>query len=313
MSTPVFARAAAVAAAVAACLLISTPAQAAPFPLDEGDTLYTVACDELNLAIFTLDPLTGAGTAVGAGSADDAYSCGYDPEWNYANSTAYTIAYGNGYALGTVDLASGVTTILAPITGATNYADSFAIDLDGIGYITNFQTLYTIDLTSGVTTLVGTIAGLDDYNFALATDPTTGSIYLLQQDGVLFLLDESALTASLVGTFPVANDPVYHTWGMTFDSAGTAWVITDQAGTDGSEPGLWSADIDNFDAPEFSGTTSFYTFTIFNVPGDAPAPAPAPALADTGLDAGTLIGSALALLAAGAVLIGMRRSTRRAA
>lgn len=308
-------------AVVLAAVAAAAPAHAAPPALPAGDALYTIECDSTfePLQLFSLDAQTAIATPVGAGLATSEEYCSYDPAWDPTTGAAYGLlsVFSTEYTLGLVryDLATGVPTLIGPVVDGSDTRvteGSLTIGLDGTAYYLTYDfDLYTMDLATGVVTSVGTVSGLDDDVWALATDPVSGEVYGLQQDGVLFLLDTVGATATSVGTvqFP---DGVDYWYGLTIDSAGTAWLMSYPSNDEGADSGLWSTPLASPGPVEFSGIlattdTDFYSFVLFSTWGGSE---PQPQLAATGLDVAPLAAGAALLALLGALLVVRRRPAR---
>lgn len=296
-------------------LALAAPAHAAPPALPDGDQLVASTCnnDFPDLTLLDVNPATGASTELA--STEDGY-CGYQGAWDRVTESFYFIAWDSSISvLLSYDPATGdVTQIGDVVDGATNpnpYA--LVIDLDGNAYFNWGTELYSIDLTSGEAADLGELAALDGFGYGFSVDPTTGALYLLQEDGELFLIDPLTVTATPVATWTFSATGNF-TWGLAIDRAGTAWVV-ESPGVDDAYSALYSTPLATFGAaPEFSGNllaseASYDGWWVALIPGDEPAPAPAPApqLAATGIDATPMIAIAGMLGLAGLVLVASRR------
>lgn len=311
------ASAAALLATIALIGLGAAPANAAPPALPAGDALYTVDCSSATLQFYTLDSATASATPIGTGNAEA--FCGWDMAWDPTTDTAYTYVQNNDNTteLYSADLVTGGSTLVGEITFNDDnlYVESLAIGLDGVAYVASEGSLYVLDLSTGALALAGVVDGLPSESYGASVDPSTGDLYFLHEGGDLFLVDPTALTATLVGHFDF-EAPTFATYGLAIDSAGVAWVMT-YAGSVGN---LWSATLADFGGTEeFSGVVTnsvtdeaFYTFSLLLVPGE-PAPAPAPALADTGFDSAPLLAGGILLAGLGALLVARGRRTERSA
>lgn len=318
---------AAAASAAALVFAVALPAQAAPPPLPSGDALYTVPCwsTEQGLQLHELDAATGAATAVGD-AALVGTGCSYDLSWNPIDGLAYglteymTVDSLPSQFLYSVDVVTGEITIIGRYVteGGTNGPyGSLVIGLDGTAYaVGESGLLATVDLATGEVTLVGTIPGMDTSDYwGSAVDPSTGLFYAIGILGQLLRFDPVDLTSELVGTVPHPTGVAYQ-YGLTIDSAGTAWIVSSPAGEqDPSAPSaLWSTPLSSPGAPELSGSfittgdspITFYSFEIFGTW----SPPVEPQLAATGVDASSglaFAAGALGVVAAGVLLLASRR------
>ena len=298
---------------------LAIPAQAAAPALPGTDHLFNASCDGNPITLFELDSATGVGTEVG--SSDPEFTCGYGAAWDVTSQTLFGISRdGSDSDLVTFDLGTGAATYIGTMVDETDtlvFADSMVIDLEGNAYIVSDNRLYSLALDTAEVTFLGVLSAVDDYSYGFAVDPSTGILYLLQEDGVLLTVDPLEVTATYVATWtftPGSN----RTYGLAIDNAGTAWVV--EYPGDENYTALWSTPLASFGvAPELSGdivdaaTESDYegwwVALVWSEP--APAPAPEPVLAATGFDAAPLALGGLLLAAAGAVLVA-RRSRRTA-
>jgi LPXTG-motif cell wall-anchored protein len=191
------------------------------------------------------------------------------------------------------------------------------IGLDGKAYFNYYDQLYSLDLLTAKATLLGTLDAVESPAYGFSVDPTTGKLYLLAESGELFVIDPVAVTATLVGTWPVSEGAQY-SYGISIDHAGTAWVV-EYPGEE-SYSALWSTPLATFGVdPQRSGNIlsaegddpTMWWVALTYAAAPAPAPAPEPVLAATGFDAAPLALGGLLLAAAGIVLVGRR--SRRAA
>ena len=102
--------------------------------------------------LFEIDKATGAATQIGASGLTSFLNLGYDPVANimYAGASSTDSTY-------TVDLATGVLTLVGPLNGPTN-PHGWAYNTDNnTMYISDSGTdaLYTLDTATGAAILVG--------------------------------------------------------------------------------------------------------------------------------------------------------------
>ncbi len=305
----------------------AAPALAAPPPLPSGDALYTVPCWETDdgLQLMSIDAVSGAATPVGAAELVGT-GCSYDLSWNPVDGLAYglsdfmSVDSVSTQFLYSVDVITGEITIIGPyVTAADGLGPigSFVIGLDGTAYgVGESGLLATIDLATGEATMVGTIAGMGSSDYwGSAVDPNTGLFYAIGISGDLLRFDPVALTSEVVGTVPRPAGVAFQ-YGLTIDSAGTAWIVSSPAGEQdpSAASALWSTPLASPGAPELSGSfitttdtpITFYSFEIFSTWSP-----PAPQLAATGSEASALVAVGalgFGLLAAGSLALVRRRA-----
>lgn len=310
------ARPLAVVTAVAALtLLAASPASAAPPALPDGWQLVTINCSDVSdgpAKIMTVDSATGASSPIATAPAGAV--CGYTGAWDRTTDTAYFTAWDSTTALLAYDPATGTVTKVADLSGDSTFAYAMTIDLDGNAYVVYNGDLFSLDLTTGVVTFLAELLEPDPNAYAFAVDPRTGDLYLLDEDGDLYLIDPAQAPGTGVDTyvaswtFPEGGED---TWGLTIDDNGTAWV-TDTS-SDVGYVSLFSVPLDTFGTatPEFSGElllngefVDAWWVTVM------PALPPQPQLAATGLEVTTgMAVGALALVAGfGVVLLARRRT-----
>lgn len=299
---------------------LAIPAHAAPPALPDGDHLVTASCNDTEVTFHTVDAQTGAVTAVGAGN--EGYECAYQGAWDATTQTFFATIWDseNDSRLVVFDTTTGGLTEVGPVVDEADEpvnVYSMVIGLDGKAYFNNYDQLYSLDLLTAKATLLGTLDAVDSPAYGFSVDPTTGKLYLLAESGDLFVIDPVAVTATLVGTWPVSEGAQY-SYGISIDHAGTAWVV-EYPGEE-SYSALWSTPLATFGVdPQRSGNIvsaegddpTMWWVALTYAAAPAPAPAPEPVLAATGFDAAPLALGGLLLAAAGIVLVGRR--SRRAA
>ncbi|MDO7881295.1 hypothetical protein [Antiquaquibacter soli] len=298
----------------AALTFAAAPAHAAAPALPAGESLLAASCTEDYPAaeVFRVDPATGVSTAIGTGSFD--FVCSYQGAWDRTTSTYYGSVWDSGTSeLVTWNLETGVPTKVADILVGDAPVNPYAlvIDLEGNAYFNSGVNLYSLDLATGAATLLGPLAALTDDGYGFSVDPSTGDLYLLQENGDLFLVDPVAVTATYVASWTFSTEGT-NTWGLAIDSAGTAWVV--EYPGDDNYTALWSTPLATFGVdPQLSGNIvdaatgeDFSGWWVALVPAAAP-----PALAATGFDATPIAVAGGMLALAGLVLVASRR--RRAA
>ncbi len=110
-----------------------------------------------------------------------------------------------------------------------NYALGFDASGSTLYAMDTVSELGTIDVSTGAYTLLGSVSGiLSNHNvLGLATDPTTGTIYIVSSNGfsgssALYTLNPGALSATLVGSQSAAKYLVE----LASDLAGTLYTVS---------------------------------------------------------------------------------------
>lgn len=312
----------AAAATLGMLALGTSAASAAPRPLPEGDTLYALPCnyysadvaDLPTLQLLDVDTTTAAATAIGTGTEIADVDCAGQGAWDATTNTAYAIAYswgvGGDALLIKVDLATGVSTVVAPFTDAEGETDVYSIAIDAEGNaFASYDGLYSLDLDTAKITYVGGSVS----NYGLAFDPTSGVLHTLNSSGILSTVDTVSGATNPLGDIT----DVGSTYSLAIDSAGVVWFGIDVSlPGDGYEVIIASVDSADLTSFEESGTLTVGEVAPFQealliAPDVAPAPAPEPVLAATGsgVDTSLLIGAGIL----GLVGIGLVARRRRAA
>ena len=144
--------------------IFSTKIAAPPVPLalvHDGQRLLSVNVrpGKPGPELFQYYPATGQVRAIGLlGVSWDSWDVAYNPQDGFLYSIANPKSQQTNN-LYRIDPQTGVATLLFPLTGATTFAQGFAIDSMGFGYIgCRADALCTIDLASGSTTFLGSLA-----------------------------------------------------------------------------------------------------------------------------------------------------------
>ena len=310
------------AGVAAALVLAGAPAAnaAPPIALPPGQTLYAIDCDDAAPQLWSLAP-NGAGTPIGG--AGTGFDCAGGGQVNPVTGIAYLIYYGTTTtALATVNLTTGSITMIADITGDSTDAWQLFITNSGDAFMVVGTTLYSISLTTAVTTTIGLILPAD--GGAVGYNPLNDTIYAFDSSNNVgvYTIDRTtgaATDTGLTGIWPTANclnggTDVGTPNGVSFDSAGFAWVQSDSC-----DSNIMTVDLTTgtaamvgelFDATGTRYATApngFYSSTFIIGPSAVVAPAAAPGLAATGIDATAAsiaagIGAVAALIGAALVL-----------
>lgn len=310
-------RSAVVTAAVAFGLIaVASPAQAAPPAIPDGERLVAASClgpQYPDVTLLEVDSATGASTALGSDTVNGNF-CGYQGAWDRVTGDYYFTTWDSPESvLLSWDPVTGVITEIGAIAEEEVSLNPYAlvIDLEGNAYFNYFNDLYSLDLETAEAILLGELTAVTTSAWGFSVDPVTGELYLLEEDGDLFLVDPDAVTATYVASWPLSEDAQY-TYGLAIDSAGTAWVV-ESPGADDNYSALWSTPLVSFgDTVERSGNivdaatgVGFSGWWVSLIPA-AVAP-PAPQLAATGVAATPAIAAAAVLGLGGILLLARRR------
>ncbi len=169
-----------------------------------GGQVYGYLYDSNGLAndFFIMDPETFSVAYPGtnANNVSGILGMAYD----HANDVMYGISGGDTRQLCTIDLATGVPTVVAAVTGMTTPL-TFAISTEGVAYSIEYQTgdLYTIDLETAVATRVGATGVGCAYVQSMCFDHVTGQLFWAQiLDGSthgLYVINPETAQASFLG------------------------------------------------------------------------------------------------------------------
>jgi len=190
------------------------------------DTAYGLDLRNSLFISHTLNNFPGQ-TVIGS-NADQLFAVDFDE----TATTLYAVSFATG-ELGTLDLATGVFSAIAAVSGvpAGDNVSGMTIAADGTAYISGLgaagMTLYTIDLTSAVATPIGS-----DPNRGLMIDIAInceGDMYGHDiSDDSIYTIDTATGLATLVGPTGVNSN---FAQGMDFDSSdGTLYAWTYQGG-----------------------------------------------------------------------------------
>lgn len=294
-------------AVAALVLLTASPASAAARSIPATDAMYIVSCDDVGGStevLFSVDSATGATTQIGGGIGQVS-GCAGQPAWDATTNRAYYFDFFPDPTLNTIDLATGVTTPIAPFfLGVTpTDIDAIAIGVDGTAYALGNGTLYKLDLATAE--LSDPLPSKSDV-WGFAVDPTTGAFYAVTDLAEVYSID----VATGVPTFldQLAFLPSLSSLSLQIDSAGTFWYLNSLDPTT-----VWSSDGSTFaGTEELSGPTDL-AGTTENVFSEALliAPNTVPALAETGVDSTPALllgtGAALTLMLGAALVVTHRR------
>lgn len=311
---------AAASAIILVILSAAAPAQGATLP--EGQTLTVV--DDVGLVTYTADPATAALTPVGSSPvAEDQIIMGIDVDdtgHGYLITTSGRQGLTDQGDIHSFDANTGAVGPAVPLVFAGTEAEplrgSFSLDLDTNGTLWTsgfrggdfgYPFIGTVDPDSGVVEVRYQRGGPYEYLAAIASDPTTGSLWVF---GTLPGLGNTAAildpTSGELGPVVELTLPI---WGADFTSDGrlfgTTWssedVVPSLVTVD-----LASGEVDVIAAYPLDGDP----INTFHQPAITVWGA-APALAATGVDVLPLaLGTALLFLA-GAAAILTRRIERR--
>jgi hypothetical protein len=314
-----------VPATVGALLIAATagPLSASAFPsppnaLPAGESLFATSCVEIAATPIQLVGVDAGAVTTPVGSGTDLggnFSCGLAGAYNATNGQTYYVVLGDTPSLATVNLSTGVSSIVGALTNAVGGASvrvfGLAINAAGQAFAADFVSgdpslghLYSVDLTTGVLTLIGTDLGTHRFE-ALAFSPD-GTLYAYDTDtfapSELFEIDTTFATATPVdGTSFRGTGRVM---AIQFDSTGLEWLVAYDAETTSSN--LYSVDIES-DSTTSQGTLSsslapyFFASLILAPTPVAPVVDDA-SLARTGMNPSST--SSVLALAGGLVFVG---------
>ena len=168
---------------------------------------YLYVSGSSDTRFYILDPETFSVTymTTDASGVSGVFAMAYD----YTSDIMYGLCgSGNARGLCTIDLATGVPTQVATITGMANTPMTLAIDDDGNAYTLDLNssgsTLYSLDLATGAATVIGSTGVGLNYVQSTTCDLDTGLIYWAQivttNNWGLYCIDPSTGAATLVGT-----------------------------------------------------------------------------------------------------------------
>ena len=125
--------------------------------------------------------------------------------YNYATDVMYALTGADTRYLATVDLATGVATNVAAITGMTDAPMTLAIDGEGNAYTLELSSgnLYGLDLETGAATRIGATGVALSYVQSMTWDMDTNQLFWAQlssaDDHGLYVIDPATGAASFVG------------------------------------------------------------------------------------------------------------------
>ncbi|MFA6950638.1 MAG: GEVED domain-containing protein, partial [Lentimicrobiaceae bacterium] len=149
-------------------------------------------------AFVTIDPVTGAYTAIGTTGGFSGIS------YNEQNDKMYGLTFEG--SLQTINLLTGATTNVGS-AGTDGFID-FTIDNDGMGYAVNIVTdeFGTINLETGAWASIAPLGFNANYAQGMSCDHSTNEIYYAAYDasagGKLLLMNKETGASSLIGAFP---------------------------------------------------------------------------------------------------------------
>jgi hypothetical protein len=285
-------------------VLVAAPTAASASTLPDGQSMYGYQGGfyGINAADAALTPI-GPSTAFGNGT--------YGMDYSDQDGVAYFFVDSTPCEFYSLDITTGIETDIGPIVdGATDSDNCDALDVapDGTVYVGSVDTVYEIDTTNGSASAAHVLSGdaLDGQMGWLATDPTTGILYVGDYNGNIFSLNTTTWAATIVAS------GVGYIESGDFDANGVFWFSGSGPDTQGLNSLLLSDPTNVTSYGSFAdGGGGVSIFALFVQGGTA---APKPALAATGSDNGVLlplgVGASILLLAgAGAILVARRRAT----
>ncbi len=321
------ARAAVVLAAAGLITAGVAPAQATGAPtLPAGQHFFAASCDDFQPQLTSVDTTNGNATLVG--NANDG-SCASGAAVNPVDGSVYLAYYTNvGGNLAKVDPATGVYTVIAPVTGPVTNPWGLSIINDGNAFFIRDAGFYSLDLTTGVATAVG--PGLEFSPNAMGYNPVDDTVYIFMWDsGSSTLLAYRVDTSTGVATADTTHNVTMASYsyenrsdcnleyveGVAFDGNGNPWFVNDCYDSElivadfATGAATFVGEITN-STINTSAPHDFYTESIFITGTATPA-----ALPDTGASAIAFVATgaiAAGLLGAGALALIMVRRRRSA-
>lgn len=133
-----------------------------------------------------------------------------DPVTGKVYGCFYNDAFDGGYVFGTIDYKTAIRTAIKDIPSEIGYYNAIAADTDGTIYAIDIQGLfYKIDKNSGEPHLIGNTGLKPQYAASATIDPASGRMfwtYSTDTDGALYEVDKTTGTATLLCTFPEAEE-----------------------------------------------------------------------------------------------------------
>jgi hypothetical protein len=304
--------------AIAAVVLATTglltagvaPAQATGAPtLPAGENFFAASCDLVSPQLMSVDTTSGNATFIG--DAHDG-GCASNAAVNPVDGNAYMVIYAmSGNNLVTVDPATGVFTVIAPLAGESSSLWGLTITNEGNAFGIDDETLYSLNLTSGATTAVGTELGFvpDEMGY----NPVDKNVYAFEWNaGTSTLLAYTINTSTGVATADPSHNitmadysfngspglNLYALQGVSFDGNGNPWFVNNAYDSElivadfATGAATFIAEITNLTIRP-GGAHDFYTQSIFITGTFAVS-----ALPDTGA-------SAIAFVSTGAIGAGL--------
>jgi hypothetical protein len=201
-------------------------------PFFDNTWVYDIATDSWTVET-SLPYLTGENDAVAAGGnlyvtggtngtfLSNFYSTAL-PATGSCEYDAYGIDNLNGDIFVGIDLLTGNTTPIGPISGAGPNFKAGGEIIDGVYYFFEGPNLYSADLATGAATLEFSIPGTSFTSLEL--DPTTDILYgissICGSGSSLYTIDLNTNSATLVGTTNTASCVIW----LAIDESGNAWV-----------------------------------------------------------------------------------------
>ncbi len=217
---------------------IATPALAtvAAPTLPASDSLFAINCQgEGDPSVWSVLP-SGAATPIGS---DTAVACASGGSYDPVSKTFYFIERHEGYYLSSFDPATG-TVVRGPMFGGEMYEPhQIAFDDSGHGFVVgvgNGAFFDSVDVTTGAMTRIGTT---NTNVYSMAFNPVDRTLYGFSwSGGVVFTIDPSTGLETTVqsgvtyaqGYLPAPDSTTPtgdHPNGVTFDSNGIAWLRMD--------------------------------------------------------------------------------------
>ena len=185
-----------------------------------------------NIAIYTINPMTGALTPIGTIAAGtDPVSVAVDP----AGKFAYAVNSGsNDVSMYTINATTGALAAIGTIAAG---ADPAAVAMDPSGkfaYVTNSGSndvsMYTINATTGALAAIGTIAAGTD-PVSMAVDPASKFAYVVNfgsNDVSMYTINSNTGSLTLIGMIAAGLSPT----SIAVHPSGKFVFVTNSASND---------------------------------------------------------------------------------
>lgn len=228
MRPPLALPAAVLASALALGLVGASAAVAAHTAINAPYGLYGVGEGfGSTQTVFSIDPATATTTVIGAPGPTSGIA--FEAAHDFSTGQSYYVSSVSGaipFILNTVDVTTGAVSVVGTLNeaGTQRRVFSITVTLDGDAYgIGDGGTVYAVNLANGVLTPVTSIG---TPSFSFATDPTTGDLTAIDENGGVFQALAATPTVFIPAgtlTLPANTFP----YGLEIDGDGEFWLATE--------------------------------------------------------------------------------------